>query len=364
MSDSPPPRPNHTQRRPADVKALNKLLRELDIRPPGPPRYKLVSRWAAKHVWQVNVNGEPWAVIRYLLGSSTRFPDRWRHLRLGVLLNEARVGPRILGMTPESEALGGRAAMVEAALHPIDQGELESRAVEAIALLTRLHSSPALLEELSRDFIEVDLAGFSPLAELHRDIHERWFEAVVPRWADAGLSEIDDIAWVVNELFEHLVLMQAQTERIGVVVPAHNDPNYGNFMVNRRGVLRLIDFEELALNNPVADLGVFLTWYVDRERHRKLLEGYPLADPDAVLERMRVWVPLRYIGIAAYWAARLTRATDTVMWEHAVDSVDHWLRSACELIFDGVVPPQIDLLLSRSRESLLIRQPVWLDTSS
>ncbi len=353
-----PNRSSRSQRRPANREALDELLRELDISPPGPARYRLVSRWAAKHVWEVNVGGRPWAYIRYLLGPAGRFPHRWRHMRLGVLLNEARVGPRILGMTPESEALGGRAAIVEAALEPITREELEGRAVEVIALFTRLHTSPALLEALSQDVTDTDRALFSPLRELFEEVHERWFEAVRERWLAAGLSEIKEALWIVGELLERLRTLPLDTTRMEIVVPAHNDPNHGNFMVNRRGALRMIDFENLALNNPVADLGLFLTWYVDRDRHRELLEHYPLAEPDAVLERMRIWVPLRYLGIAAHWAARLTRARTPETWEFAASSVEEWLRGAAELIFEGDVPPHLDRLLPGLRAALLARYPL------
>jgi hypothetical protein len=143
LGDQTPNRSSHTQRRPASSAALLELLREEDIKVPGEPAFKLVSKWAAKHVWRVDVGGQPWAYIRYLLGPAAQFPERWRHLRLGQVLFEAKVGPRILGMTEASEALGGRAAVVEAALHAITRSELEARVPEAIGLFARLHGNAA-----------------------------------------------------------------------------------------------------------------------------------------------------------------------------------------------------------------------------
>jgi hypothetical protein len=349
---STPSRSSRSQRRPATHGQLDALLRELNIRPPGEIHYRLVSLWAAKHVWRIDVNGQAWAYVRYLLGPASHYPDRWRHLRLGQLLYEARVGPRILGMTPESDALGGRAAIVEAGLYPITREELESRAEEAIALMARLHANAALLEELSRDVTESDMLAFYSLSAYLFETRERWFEAVAGRWREAGLAEIDALLLVVGELLENLETIRSRTGRIGLVTPAHNDPNHGNFMVSRQGALRMIDFEDLALNNPVADLGVFLTWYVDREHHRALLAHYPLVAPDAILERMRAWVPLRYLNVAAHWAARLLRARDESAWLFAVDSVDEWLRGACELVFDGIVPARLEALLTRIKDAL------------
>jgi hypothetical protein len=356
-----PARSSSSQRQPASSDSLAALLRELDIQPPDSVSFHLVSRWASKHVWRVNIGGTPWAYIRYLLGPAARYPEQWRHLRLGQELYDARVGPRILGSAPESEALAGRAAIVEAALLPIPRQVLEARAEEAIALIGRLHACVPLLAALSEDLTEADRNGFSPLTNLFAETRERWFEAVTGRWLEVGLPQITEATQIISVLLNHLEMIEHSTSRLGVgiVVPSHNDPNAGNFMVNRQGALRMIDFEGLALSNPIADLGIFLTWYVDRDRHRAILANYPLADPDAALARMRVWVPLRYIGIAAHWAARLSRARNTEAWKFGADSVDEWLRGACELIFNGAVPGNLSRMLAELHESLLDHPILW-----
>jgi thiamine kinase-like enzyme len=195
-----------------------------------------------------------------------------------------------------------------------------------------------------------------PVAELFEETRERWLVAVAERWREAGLPEIEDALAVVTNLLSALSVINADTERIGIVVPCHNDLNHGNFKLNRNGALRLIDFEQLSLSNPVADLGIFLTWYVDPPRRRELLAGYPLADPDAILERMRVWMPLRYLNFAAHWAARLTRAPDVEWWNDAASKVDEWLRSVCELVY-GSVPPSLDGRLNHLQRELARRRP-------
>jgi hypothetical protein len=347
-----PARSSRTQHRPATLQSLDGLLGELNLTPPSTPTYELVSEWAAKHVWRVDANGAPWAYIRYLLGSAERFPERWRHMRFGEIYNNLHVGPRVLGLTPESEALAGRAAIVEAALAPLTQAELEARAEEAILLLSRLHTSPELLEALSADITDDDRARFSPLIALFEEVQERWFEAVRARWERTGLDAITETLWVVSQLMDHLRTKQLHSDPIEIVVPAHNDPNHGNFMQNGQGAMRMIDFETLGLNNPVADLGIFLTWYVDQDRHLELLKNYPLADPQAVLSRMTIWVPLRYLTIAAHWAARLTRARSEEDWHFAIGSIEEWLRSATEVVFNGEVPGHMERLLERIPASL------------
>ncbi|NDJ55225.1 MAG: aminoglycoside phosphotransferase family protein [Chloroflexi bacterium] len=355
-SSSTPTRPNTHWREQADGDALRNLLDELDIQPPGTPSFELVSEWAAKHVVRMDVDGKPWAYIRYLLGPASHYPDRWRHLEFGPLLFEARVGPRVLGLNAESESLKGRAVIIEAALNPISREDLEDRAPEAISLLARLHGNGALNEALSSHLTDADRVAFSPLGTLFAETRERWFEALAARWRAFDLAEIEKLLWVVNELMDALATYRQATGRISIVVPAHNDPNHGNFMVNRQGALRMIDFEEMSLNNPVADLGVFLTWYVDQDQHGAMLEeNYPLASPSAVLDRMKVWVPLRYLGIAAHWAARMTRARDLNSYEYAANSLEEWLRGACELVYNGPVPPHLDKILRATHRSLLKR---------
>ena len=357
MSDTPRSR-NHARRAPATPAMLQALLVELDARPPGRVHFELVSRWAAKHVWRVDVEGRPWAYIRYLLGSAEQYPERWHRLWMSTLLHEARVGPRVLGLTPASTALEGRAAIVEAALQPIPREALEARMVEAVALFARLHSHEPLRQTLLENLSESDRQRIRPLAQLFAEARERWFEAVTARWLEAGLVEqVGVLSAIVGELVDTLEALGGQNNDTGLIVPTHGDPNHGNFMVNRQGALRLIDFEELALNHPVADLGVFLTWYADKDQHRALLQHYPLLDADEMLERMRVWVPLRYLTIAAHWAARLIRAQDGEAWAFAVGSVDEWLRGAAELVYQSTVPPHVDAQLAEVRRSLLACAP-------
>lgn len=353
-----PMRPNRVLRQPATAPELEDLLQELGIAPPGQVDFELVSMWAAKHVWRVNVEGTPWAYIRYLLGSGEQFPDRWRHMRLGVDLQQAHVGPRILGFSEASQLLQGRAVMVEASLDDISREELIERADEVIGLFARLHSTIPLHSALSRDLTDADVEGLRPMQTLFAETRERWFEAVVERWLAIGLTEISELSNLVGTLINILGTMREEQDSLQIVVPAHNDPNFGNFKVNRKGALRLIDFEGLALSNPVADLGMFLAYYIDAPEDRyRLLTGYPLAEPDVILARMQVWVPLKYLSIAAHWAARLTRSEDEDEWIFAIESIEQWINGAAEMLFDAGVPASFLEALADVAESLLARWP-------
>lgn len=350
-----PMRSSRSQRRPATAEALDDLLDELKITPLGETSYELVSEWAAKHVWRVFVDDTPWAYIRYLLGPARQFPDRWRHLRLGALLHDATVGPRILGLSGMSRALSGRAAIVEEALTPLPEGELQERAIEAIALMARLHSDTSLYTELAVDQIDADLAGASPLVEMGEEVRTRWFEAVQIRWRAFGLNEIGFVLSIVEDVFAQLRLPEGDQAYTGLLVPCHNDPNRGNFMLNANGELRLIDFEGLSLNSPVADLGIFLTWYVEPGHHTEVLAHYPLIDSQIILERIKQWVPLHYLKISAHWAARLIRAREKEAWEFAVYSFSEWLSGALGLVYRQDIPQRHAKKIGEVTASLIER---------
>lgn len=356
MNPSTPNRPSHSQRRPASTEHLDNLMRELNLSPPGYVEYTLVSEWAAKHVWRIDSDGKPWAYIRYLLGTPEQFPLRWRHLKLGQVLNEVKVGPRILGMLSESEALGGRAVIVEASLNPITREELESRIPEAMSLIARLHSAQPVFDALALELSDEDLSVFSPLASNFVELRERW-SAVTYRWLTYELPLIDEVITITEAVLLRLVELDDENHVVGNIVPAHQDLNFGNFVANHRGVLRMIDFEELGLSTPVADLGIFLTWYVDKKQHREMLQYYPLADPDDILHKMQTWVPLRYLNISAHWAARLVHAQDDVAWEHAVSRMVEWLRGACELVFEEGVPKKYRRMLVKIERTLMKMSP-------
>ena len=342
-----PTRPSSSLRQPAGSESLRALLREFGLKPRGIVRFALISVWAAKHVWRVNVNGRPWAYIRYLLGPAKAFPDRWRHMQSALMIYEAGVGPRVLGLAAESEALQGRPVLIEAAMKPMKREELTRRAREAVRLIGRLHTAPALSEALSMYRTAVDEQGMTPLAALLAETRERWFEAVTERWLEAGLGEITRITPVISDLLGRLERAREILPPFDIVTPTHNDLNAGNFMLNGRSELRMIDFETLSLNNPVADIGMFLKWHVPPEQHHALLQAYPLGEPETILQHMGVWAPLRYLNISAHWAARLTRAATHEMWNEAAGNVIEWLQGACRLVYGQRAPRGTEVLLRR-----------------
>jgi thiamine kinase-like enzyme len=164
---------------------------------------------------------------------------------------------------------------------------------------------------------------------------------------EVGLGEITRVTPVVSDLMGWLERAREALPSLDIVTPTHNDLNAGNFMLNGQRELRMIDFETLSLNNPVADIGIFLIWHASPEQHYALLQDYPLGMPETILQHTRVWAPLRYLNISAHWAARLTRAGTREAWNEAAENTIEWLWNACEVVYREQIPRGTEVLLRR-----------------
>lgn len=84
----------------------------------------------------------------------------------------------------------------------------------------------------------------------------------LPEWSDEVLANYRDAvaAFMVNGL---------------ELVPAHNDPMPGNFLIDADANVKLIDFDYAANNEASYELGLILTeMFVDVERSRELVTEY------------------------------------------------------------------------------------------
>jgi hypothetical protein len=315
------------------------LLAELGIKRPAGPVIDahLVSSWSGKFVYRLSAGGAPWAYVRHLPGPVSATPDRGLHLRLANILDDIGVGPPVLGITQHSEALGVGVTVVEGALEPVCRDSLAGRAPEAIRLIARLHGSNEVRACLEATALSHHPEkGMTPFDLLLAETRLAWSTAAPAAAATAA-----------NELAARL-LDHAQSsikERPAAAadllrVPAHGDPNYSNFGIGPLGELRMLDFEDLSLTHPLADLGSFLTWYVPHQyQRRELLQTYQQinspADMDALLDLMRLWVPVRYLRIAAHWLRRYGDAAVSAkedQKQHALNALIGGLRDAASML--------------------------------
>ncbi len=98
---------------------------------------------------------------------------------------------------------------------------------------------------------------------------------------------------------QSLDAFRAQADRLPAetLVPTHGDPSYKNFLVSSQRVY-LVDWDDLALSDPIRDIGPLLWWYVPSERWREFFAAYGVSPDQALLDRLFWWVAEESLDIA------------------------------------------------------------------
>lgn len=85
------------------------------------------------------------------------------------------------------------------------------------------------------------------------------------------------------------------------LVPSHTDPNNSNFLVTVNTVY-LIDWDGVALSDPMRDPGLILWWYVPEDRWPEAFAhlGIPESDPQRDLSRVYWWAAVTSLKVALW----------------------------------------------------------------
>jgi hypothetical protein len=86
------------------------------------------------------------------------------------------------------------------------------------------------------------------------------------------------------------------------LVPTHGDPNPKNFILTND--LYLVDWDDLALSDPLRDVGQLLWWYVPRNRWHAFFELFALDDGPHELDDLYWWVAEESLDVAMKVAER------------------------------------------------------------
>lgn len=86
------------------------------------------------------------------------------------------------------------------------------------------------------------------------------------------------------------------------LVPTHGDPNPKNFILTDD--LYLVDWDDLALSDPLRDLGQLLWWYVPRNRWHTFLELFGFDEGFRELDGLYWWVAAESLDVAMKVAER------------------------------------------------------------
>ncbi len=138
-------------------------------------------------------------------------------------------------------------------------------------------------------------AAFEGVLGVYRALHGTELFAVTKTLFDQTeehLRQVEEDAiglpsWSGEVMANYREACEAFTETGLELVPAHNDPMPGNFLLRGDGEVRLIDFEFAANNDASCEVGVLLAeMFVDPERSRRLCAVYRGCDDEKFYARV------------------------------------------------------------------------------
>ncbi len=99
--------------------------------------------------------------------------------------------------------------------------------------------------------------------------------------------------------------LKGQTAKIRTLTlaPVHPDPNTKNWLVGESSI-RLIDWDDIVLSDPVRDVGLICYWYLPQDLWLNLLEKVGIEYNDSSLERLYWWVTARSLAICLWFSSR------------------------------------------------------------
>jgi aminoglycoside phosphotransferase (APT) family kinase protein len=102
----------------------------------------------------------------------------------------------------------------------------------------------------------------------------------------------------IIEAFE-MLKVQAQKLQPVKLVPVHVDPNTKNILLTG-DTLRMVDWDEITLSDPMRDAGQLLWWYVARRQWNEFFTMYGLQLNEALIERIYWWSARTSFAIALW----------------------------------------------------------------
>lgn len=140
------------------------------------------------------------------------------------------------------------------------------------------------------------------LATIVKEVtHEGRDDSVSARVTDLDrrIRIIDSPVFASKRLLFALEEFRAQSrllEEVGLV-PTHGDLSRKNFLITDKQIF-LVDWDEVALADPLRDVGPFLWWYVPRERWNAFFDSLGMTRTRGSLGRLFWWVAEESLDIA------------------------------------------------------------------
>lgn len=86
------------------------------------------------------------------------------------------------------------------------------------------------------------------------------------------------------------------------LVPAHADPNYNNFLLIGDKVY-LLDWDRLALYDPIRDIGPLLWWYVPEEKWSEFFAACSMGMDEQVRRKVYWWAARQSLWVVLWFAS-------------------------------------------------------------
>jgi len=123
--------------------------------------------------------------------------------------------------------------------------------------------------------------------QIINDIEERWeqYKTMVPIFAEYVDQNIHSLKDQVGQFKER------------GLVASHNDVCNGNWLVTPDGIIYLLDYDSMSLDDPALDLGAILWWYYPPEMREEFLRIAGYNNDEEFRYRMRIRMAIHNLNI-------------------------------------------------------------------
>lgn len=101
----------------------------------------------------------------------------------------------------------------------------------------------------------------------------------------------------------HTLQTQASNLQPTALVPVHTDPNTSNMLIVSN-TLYLVDWDEIALSDPLRDIGLVLWWYIPPRKWPEFFAAYGLQLDDSHRAKIFWWCARTSFAVALWLAER------------------------------------------------------------
>ncbi len=133
----------------------------------------------------------------------------------------------------------------------------------------------------------------------HSDYHSHIAAEISNLQRQFQTLQVDELHTpAIIEAFEMLKVQAHQLQPVKSV-PVHVDPNTKNILLTG-DTLRMVDWDEITLSDPMRDAGQLLWWYAARRQWYEFFATYSLPLDEALIKRIYWWAARTSFAIALW----------------------------------------------------------------